>query len=378
MIVEGPMNLLSLRSDPSVTSEVRSLFDPVCVTRQPILGTLMKDRSAANRFSWARYNGTYETEFPDVRLVVLENVSLVDEIAAIHHGRVITDHLIGFTKGPDGKMGLMGSSKERLAVATDRLAAAPAGDPIDDITLICNNEGGGTWGHWVVQTLPKVLLFKKAYPSGRIALPQSYMRPDNNFGLILSLYGIGPESVLPIVRGGITRLRKAAFVDHLYFDHAVHPKALEILGEIQIPSSETMLPPRILFDRSTSAPTRNIENIEEIAKIAKAAGFARGRPAREPVALQATLWRDGTHFLGVLGSDLTNIVFAKPGSHVLAIAPDFHADTFFFDLAAAKGLVWHELLCGRIEVKREPMKSSSFHVEERVFGNFLRSALAYE
>jgi capsular polysaccharide biosynthesis protein len=224
-----------------------------------------------------------------------------------------------------------------------------------------------------VQNLPRAILFLKNYPHGRVALPRGYR--TNNFGACLALFGIAPEAVVEIAPNTVYRFETAAFIDHLY-DHSgtVHPAAIDILAGATLPDPEEMSPPRFFMDRVTQAVRRNIENIDAAAAVMHRHGFARGRISLAPVAKQAATWQAATHFLSILGSDMTNLVFAKPGSHVISITPDFHNDMFFFDLAAAKGMVWHELLCGEIATRRDPLTHSSFDVRPEALDAVLRAA----
>jgi capsular polysaccharide biosynthesis protein len=267
-----------------------------------------------------------------------------------------------------------------LVSAIDALAprmdsAAKEAIDVNELTLIVHNEGGGTWGHWIVQNLPRVILFKQKYPDAKIALPEGYR--GGNFAFSLSLFGIEWNSVFPLNHAKSYRFKQAAFIDHLYdLDGVVHPAAIDVLSQAIIPDAEEFTPPRIFIERSKSVMRRNIENISEITDVAKSFGFSYGKLGRVPVTKQASYWREGTHFCSILGSDLTNIVFAKPGENVISITPEIHGDNFFLDLAAAKGLVWNEMLCGQLATRREPIGHSSFEVDPRIFHEFLKQATA--
>ncbi len=132
-----------------------------------------------------------------------------------------------------------------------------------------------------------------------------------------------------------------------------------------------MISPRLFIDRATREPSREIQNISEIAQCAMEKGFVRGPLGRAPFEGQVAIWRSATHFLSALGSDFTGIAFGNSGQEILSITPDFHGDMFFFDLAAAKGMVWHELLCGQIAEERSPRRDSSFLVDRDTFSSFI-------
>jgi Glycosyltransferase 61 len=363
-------DLITLRGN--IASEVRTLIQATTVTRQPRIGATAMDRSGSAKFASPRFTAPYQVHFPPVRLRVVENVTLVQEYIALHDAGVITDHLYGIREG--AKPVLSGPANMRL----DRFRTNERVDPrlVDTPTLVIHNEGGGTWGHWVVQGLPRVLWFRRVMPEGKIAVPRDYLMEANNFGRILRLYGVEHDDVVPLSRDVSWRLREAVFIDPLSQPMGVHPAALEVLRE-QCPR---LAPPpnasdRTFITRATGGNDRGIDNAAEIDAIASDLGFRPTRLGSTHVEQQIATWQHGAAFMSVLGSDLTNLVFAKPGSDVLSITPDFHGDMFFFDLAAAVGLRWHELLCGHIVEKREPRRSSSFAVDPRVFRDFLTRAL---
>jgi capsular polysaccharide biosynthesis protein len=242
---------------------------------------------------------------------------------------------------------------------------------IEELTMIAHNEGGATWGHWIVQNLPKILLFKRLHPNGRIALPLAFTEDSNNFGLSLRFYGIEPESVVPLQKDKSYLFRNAAFVDPVSHAGAAHPIIFYLLQSVANKMEADLISPRLFIDRATREPSREIQNISEIAQCATEKGFIRGPLGRAPFEGQVAIWRSATHFLSALGSDLTGIVFGKAGQEILSITPNFHGDMFFFDLAAAKGMVWHELLCGQIAEERSPRRDSSFLVDRDTFSSFL-------
>lgn len=361
----------------SRASETRTLIKETTVLRRPQIGALAKDRSTSPKFTWARFTGPYQVKFPAVRLHMIEDVSVLDTLA-VQQGMPILDHHITpvVTDQDPGK-----PPQWWLETAVEMLRPDVRSVTADDTpTLVLHNEGGGTWGHWIVQNLPKALLFKMYFPDGKLALPHDYLGETNNFGLSLELFGISRDAIVPIGRHVAVMIPRAVFIDHLYHDQAVHPVALDLLSSSNMAATAKVsvggrARRRLFIDRTTKQTSRNITNITEIAREAGAFGFDQCNLGADPVAGQAAAWRHGSHFMSILGSDFTNIVFSQGDADVLSITPDFHGDMFFFDLAAAKGLRWHELLCGNLVEERARKNRSSFSIDPEVFRSFLSAAI---
>lgn len=361
---------VSLRD--STIASCHTLSDEVTVQRTPRLGVLRKDRSSNPKFNHPWYQGAYTVTFPDVCCRIVDDVTVINEYMAVHEAGAIVDHLTTFRGRADGTFHLEDATAAFIKRHLEEFQTRPdEPDVIEEMTLIAHNEGGGTWGHWIVQNLPKILLFKRLHPNGRIALPRAYTEASNNFGLSLRFYGIEPETIIALDRRKSYRFRSAAFVDHVSHAGATHPLIFYLLQSVADTVQVDLISPRLFIDRTPRRPSREIGNMSEVAQCALDKGFARGPLGLAPFEGQVAIWRQATHFLSVLGSDFTGIVFGKAGQEILSITPDFHGDNFFFDLAAAKGMVWHELLCGQLATERAPRQDSSFSVDRHAFSSFL-------
>jgi capsular polysaccharide biosynthesis protein len=91
---------------------------------------------------------------------------------------------------------------------------------------------------------------------------------------------------------------------------------------------------------------------------------------------QIELWRSHDLLIATLGSDLTNMVYARRGTRVLVLAPHWFGDGFFFELSVAAGVRWHELRCGEMTSRdEEAERFSSFAVDVKLLDFILTSLL---
>ena len=246
---------------------------------------------------------------------------------------------------------------------------------VDGLTILASNEGSGTWGHWVIHNLPRVLAAAAAYQNARIAVPASYFGSRPNFGSLLSLFGISESRVIKTRPKELYRFDRLVIPDYLYSRNAVHPAALTLLSQTpsHIGVSNGTNSRKVLIKRATVGK-REIVNETEFEARMMQSGFQPIELGSFPIERQISCWNNAKNVASVLGSDLTNIVFGSSDISVLAFTPNHFGDDFFFDLAAAKGCVWNELYCSAVGERKLPLINSSFLVDYSSLDSFLEQA----
>ncbi|MCO6415928.1 glycosyltransferase family 61 protein [Siccirubricoccus sp. KC 17139] len=271
--------------------------------------------------------------------------------------------------------GIAGIVKEYEAAVQ---AAATAEDVVvKESVILTSNEGSGTWGHWVAHNFPKIVLAARLLPDSKIAVPAGYANARSNFGALLAMSGLNPNRILYTNDKIVYRLDEAIFVDFLYHEKSIHPLSLDIFGEVASHLEEqTGNTTRKMYLSRTTPGKREIVNADQVGDILHGSGFRSVTLGAEPLATQVAYWQEATMVCSVLGSDLTNILFGNENCSVMAITPDWFFDIFFFDLAAAKGMVWNELYCGKMVQEKVPSHLSSFIVQEDALRNFIAACEA--
>lgn len=297
--------------------------------------------------------------FPALRAWHLDNVLITNEFVVHDERHLYIDSSIVCT-GPaeDGWADIVA----RFTAAIDR--AEMTDTVIDEVVLVMHNEGGGTWGHYLVQNFPKVLLFRRAFPNGRIAVPRYYATGDSNYSRLFDLFGVPRDCLVGLDYGRTVRVREAVLIDFAWnFPLGVpHPIALELLASapaaIPMPLDESGI-----FIARTGKGSRAVANQGEVYEVLARRGIALRELGATSVQHQSAIWQQGIPMVGILGSDFANIVFAPPGAQVLTLSPAWFGDRFFYNLAAARGVVWNELFCGRMGERVDPIRFSSFFVD---------------
>ncbi|MCB8878768.1 glycosyltransferase family 61 protein [Acidisoma cellulosilytica] len=249
----------------------------------------------------------------------------------------------------------------------------------DQSVFVAHNEGGGTWGHYLAQNLPKMLLAKSIYPSLKLGLPASYgSNKNSSWFQLLDRAGFSEADIIPLDRNITYSFKKIFFCDFLwdFVSGCPHPLAIDFLRGIlkngSLDKETGISAGRKVFIERDARYGRNIENIEQIKKICDEFGIEIHKTAGLSVGAQIDLFRSSQLVIGTLGSDLTNVVFCSPDTHVLSLSPTSHGDNFFYNMSAALNLVWSEILCTKKGVANG---GRSFHLDPEVFSLTLRKIL---
>lgn len=235
---------------------------------------------------------------------------------------------------------------------------------IEGEVLIASTFGAkDVWGHWVVQQVPRCLLFLEHFPAGRIAIPHVLI--GRTFHEILLRFGVPEEKIVPISRRAPYMIERAVFMDYPYSQHSIHPLGVELLqaGLNKILASKdyeeaASTGSRVFVERDVNG-SRGIKNMSEVADLAKGFGFEVLPLGAKPFLVQVKAWREAEAVIGVSGSDLTNIVFSGESTKAGSLTPVWFRDSFFSDLAAAFGVDWYESFCP--DIADNGIKST-FHV----------------
>ncbi|MCQ8239532.1 glycosyltransferase family 61 protein [Rhizosaccharibacter radicis] len=344
------------------------LYPQIEVQRTPKTGLIMRDKNAEQRIT--RYHTDGRVGFPAIYSRRIHDVMLCDSHILYDDETIYTDNLITALFAHDAAA-LEHTARGHAAIAADKEQTVSRVEHIREPVIVTANEGSGTWGHWVIHNFPKIALARETFPDHKILVPVPYFSGGYaNFGDLLWMLGLKSDEMIGIYPDCRYKLDEAVLVDFLY-THSVHPATLDLFDRIGASCDDTSdFAEKVQIERTTSGK-REITNKDMLDTHLAEAGFQKTVQGALPLRKQIAVWRSGRQFCSVLGSDLTNIVFGRPGSSILAITPSVFHDNFFFDLAEARGMIWNELFCGEISVERSG-PSSDFIVDELALRRFMR------
>lgn len=246
--------------------------------------------------------------------------------------------------------------------------------------FVAHHEGGGTWGHYLVQSLPRIVHAKKVRPNLKVALPAPLLAASTPWRQLLDLAGLTDIDFVGIRRDKTYRFRSISFCDYLwdFKTDLPHPAALDTFNMIGCNAGKAQSADKecsLVFLERDPKYGRSIENIDDIKKVCEHLGFSFFTPARMDTGSQVRLFRSAAVIVGTLGSDLSGIVFARAGAEIVSLSPVAHGDSFFFNLASVCGLGWSEILSRDITSTHAVRRKSSFRIDPTVLNVVINKAL---
>ncbi|MCB8878377.1 glycosyltransferase family 61 protein [Acidisoma silvae] len=222
-------------------------------------------------------------------------------------------------------------------VTPDAMLAAEPSEEITPETVIIARFGVGTWGHWLGELLPKLVMVEAAFP-GRFhyAVPAEYLNkgpehdPWKTFRQSLAAYGIANDRVAWLRTGRSYRLRNAWAVTPVWSDHLLHPRAAEAMRcGIKIHTDLGLETNKIALLRQSNA-ARSLTNATEIDAVLQKNGFSMQDIAALDFIDQVAVFRRADGLFSTLGSGLTGLIYSPTGVRVTSVAPSLFGDRFFY------------------------------------------------
>jgi len=219
--------------------------------------------------------------------------------------------------------------------------------PLDELEgpcLLVARFGAATWGHWIAEILPGLVLTERAFPGRyRFAVPQWDGPPDlpgqaqwgprwaRAIRQSLAGHGIDEDRLVMLDPSRSTRFRQMFRVTQLCSDGILHPEAADAMRRSAGHGGTPSTARRVALVRQEPAG-RSILNAEEVYGHLAEHGFTCVAIGDLPYLDQVAVFRRAELVFGVLGSDLTGLLHAPDGVRVVSAAPAPFGDQFFYGL----------------------------------------------
>ena len=214
------------------------------------------------------------------------------------------------------------------------------------VALVYDNWSVTNYYHWLVDTLPRLLLLRERYPDCTLLVP--FPVPEY---VSFTIAALGFRDTFALTKNSFVQ------VQHLIMpSHVNHPgyqdvslirgvrkallKSFENSGNSTPPSSAR----RIYVSRSRQK-IRRLLNEEEILPLLSQYDFEIVYFEEMSFEQQIEVVRHAEVLMGVHGANLTNMLFMSSGSHVIELLNEGMPNPCYFQLASNLELNYHALPC---------------------------------
>jgi hypothetical protein len=249
---------------------------------------------------------------------------------------------------------------------TDAFATCTESIQVDGPTVLIGRYGIRTWGHWLGELLPKIVVVESRWPGRfRFMIPDRFTTDPVHITALESLayYGISPDRLVLAPPKTMYACPELYVVTSTWSAERVfHPEVAALMRERGPRDREPAHGwlNAALLRRSTR--TRNIQNIAAIEKILVAHGFAIIDIEKLNFRQQVDLFKNANAIVCVLGSGLTGLMYAPSGVKTLTLAPGEWGDLFFYSMFQERDAVFADVRGRTTALDRDSASTSGFTV----------------
>jgi len=205
------------------------------------------------------------------------------------------------------------------------------------------NQGFTIYGHWLHDALPRLVLLSEFPPDTKIIVPPN-LKPYQQESL--ELLGVW-DRCRPTPERHLE-------VEHYFFSSPVgmidgyNPYAVQVTRKALLPKADANYSgPKKFFFRRTGK-SRAVENSAEICDFFRSKGWAVVNDMDLTFAQTIKLFSEADAICSFVGSNMSNVIFCKPGCLVMHMVPDFWLDGWVDWIAQVVDLDYHAAIipCG--------------------------------
>jgi capsular polysaccharide biosynthesis protein len=218
-----------------------------------------------------------------------------------------------------------------------------AGNWTSVVSLWVPNRGFAFYGHWLHNALPRLALLPEFPPDTKIIVPAE-LKPYQKESL--QMMGVW-DRCRPTSERHLE-------VEHYFFSSPTSmidcydPYAVHFTRKALLPKADPNYSgPKKFFFRRTGKG-RAIENSDEICDFFRSKGWAVVNDLDLTFAQTVKLFSEADAICSFVGSNMSNVIFCKPGCLVMHLVPDFWPDGWVDWIAQVVELDYHFSLipCG--------------------------------
>lgn len=186
--------------------------------------------------------------------------------------------------------------------------------------------------HWLLQTLPKLEIFKKAGIRPQKLVVQPTIKGYQKKALAILGY---PEADL-IIRTPEQPLKCAElYATNIWGGEIISD--LDIYHELSVKCPPTAPgPERIYVARQDSRNLRRFLNEEKVIELMKEYDFEIIIPSKLSIEEEVNIFRNAKVVIGALGAGLYNTIFTEPGANIIVLSDPWYVTGWISNIAALR------------------------------------------
>ena len=207
---------------------------------------------------------------------------------------------------------------------------------------VCHDQWStGNYYHWLVDTLPRLLVLRQTHPSILLLLPQPLppqQAPDylSRSAAVLGFTHYVPLNTRQILRADCVVLPELTAASLTQNPNLIQQVRTELLAALSPPSPVRAT--RRVYAARAGGGVRSILNEEEVDSLLQEAGFEKIYFERLSFLEQVCLMRETAVLVGVHGAGMTNMLFLQDEAKVVELLNEEYGDLCYFRLASCIGL----------------------------------------
>ena len=242
----------------------------------------------------------------------------------------------------------------------------------DEPLILAANPGARNFGHWLVDTLPRVA-WARSQPGLEHAKVMIFERQPAVD--LLSLIGVAPEEIIEVP--GDSALCPTLIYPSMwgFQPHSSHAsETFDVLDRVRasVPASGKAYPRKVFLGRD-DARNRFLTNESDLLPSLRAAGYEKVNAGFLNLAEQIQLFANALSIIAISGAALANMVFCDARCRIINISPDSMGSIFFWDLAHHKATPYSIYYGQSADTNRKNRSDLTLDVEDflEVFANEL-------
>ena len=270
-------------------------------------------------------------EFPPYHLYRLRNVHVTWDGAVFHNLRLFEPSIVyaKFASRFQDTLLLRQWVGERVDVPAPCVA-------------VCHDQWSvGNYYHWLIDTLPRLLVLRRHHPHMRLLLPQPLPPRQLPDYVSLSAAALGFTDYVLLSPRQILRAGCVVLPELTAHSLTQHPEyVVQARAELLAALAPAPAPPatRRVYAARAADGVRSLVNEAEVDAVLRELGFEKIYFEQIPFMEQVRLMRETAVFLGVHGAGMTNMLFLPEGARVVELLNEEHGDLCYFRLASCLGL----------------------------------------